>query len=477
MISPGASDSLSRFRALYPEIQRDIFLFAKLLNWEPTWYQADVMRAVMAGKRRIALKSGQGPGKTALVSVIGMWRTVRAHKAMTILTAPSIKQCRDVFLAECQRLLDHADPMLRRVLKVTKTRLVVLKTRDWEIKSATASSSAGISGYHQSNMTIIVEEAQGVSDDIVQTLEGTVTNTDSLTFMVGNPTSAKVPFARCFTVARHLWETFTFNCEDVARDYPHIVSPERNRILGETYGYDSDVYRTRVLGEFPASDPGCVLGIADVEACVNNNAVSYACLNPKLRAFGIDLASFGEDESVIFRRQGNSIMETKVFNQTDPADVVVAAFRLQNACGWRPEDCTFVFDCDGMGAGVRHLFEAKRVRYVAFHSGGNAVDQREFADKLSEAWFTLAKLVRSRSCHLPNDPHLIEELTDRRYDQDPKGRLRVESKKVYRRRTKKKSPDRADALVMAFYAGVMGVDRVTVRAGAQAENAGWRPRH
>lgn len=471
-----STSTTDTFEEVYPRIQADIFYFCELLNWNPTWYQRAVLQDVMDGHSRIALKSGQGPGKTALVAVIGMWRTIRAYKAMTILTAPSIKQCRDVFLAECQRLLDRAHPILRRVIHITKTRGVILNERDWEIKSTTAATSAGISGYHQANMTIIVEEAQGVSEEIIQTLEGTVTNQDSLTLMVGNPTSGKVPFARCFTTARHLWRCHTFNCELVARDYPEIVSPERNRILAETYGKDSDVYRTRVLGEFPGSDPGCVLGVDDVEACTKTNMVQCAVLNPRIRSFGIDLASYGEDESVIFRRQGNAIIEKRVFNKTDPANVVAEAFRMQSVCGWRNEDCVFVFDCDGLGAGVRHLFDTRGSNYVPFHNNGVAIDQREYSDKLTEAWFMLAKLVRARAVYLPNDAELIGELTDRRYDQDPKGRLRVESKKNYCRRTKKKSPDRADALVMAFYSGVLGSERVAVRSGTTGRVGEWLPR-
>jgi phage terminase large subunit len=452
---------LDLWRDAYPLMRDDPFYFFKLLEFEPTSYQAEVAQDVMDGYPRVAVKSGQGPGKTKLTVGLALWRTLRAYKAMTILTAPSIKQCRDVFLAECQRTLDNAHPIIRQFIRVTKSRVIFGGVRDWEIKVTTASKSSNVSGYHQDNLTAIIEEAQGVEAEIFQTFQGTLTNRDSLLLAIGNPFSTDCAFYDCFGKAADDWRRHTFNGEIAARDYPHIVSPERNEILARQFGRDSDVYRVRVLGEFPSNNPRSIIGLGDAEAAERAELLRAAMLGIREKAFGIDLAAYGEDESVIVRRQGNAIVEMETYRQKDPAWVVRQAFKMQNAVGWKTEDCVFCFDVGGMGAGVRHLFDERGCDYIPFSHNGTAIDSREYADKITEAMFELGKLMRARgSVRFPKDGVLVKQLCNRHYDLDPKGRLRAESKKLYVKRTKDNSPDRADAVAMAFYPKIVGSSTV-----------------
>jgi ribosomal protein L35 len=58
----------------------------------------------------------------------------------------------------------------------------------------------------------------------------------------------------------------TFNAEESPE---WIVNPQRNKDLEDLYGRDSDVYRIRVLGEFPHSDPNCVFSSEDLEKCTD----------------------------------------------------------------------------------------------------------------------------------------------------------------------------------------------------------------
>jgi hypothetical protein len=456
---------------MYARIRTDIFYFCQCLNFVPTDYQMEVLKDVQAGVTHIAIRSGQGPGKTAITAVIAMWRSLRGYKAMTVLSSPSVRQCRDQFLAECARHLDKAHPYLKRFVNVTKSRIVFGQTRDWEVKIATATKSANISGYHEKGLTFIFDEAQGISDEIFVTAEGTLSNEDCLFMAIGNPTATKTAFHRCFTAKRGLWKCHVFNAEKVAEQYPHIVDPARNKRLEEQYGRDSDVYRTRVLGEFPNMN---------AKSPFDLNLLEQACKRPKgpsilaapgLKSFGIDLAAFGSDESVIYRRHGMAIVEEKTFRNTDPAQVMRYAIRMQHLACWKNEDCTYVFDVGGMGAGVRHILDEAKVRYIPFNFGGTACDSREYANKATEALFTLARRLKAGTISLPDDDHLIGQLVSRAYDLDARGRLRLENKQAFAQRTGMGSPDRGDALIMAFYSDVMGQGRVT-KVG---ESSGARP--
>jgi hypothetical protein len=452
------------WKDIYTRARGDILYFCELLNFKPMDHQREVLLAIQKGERFVAIRSGQGPGKTTITAVVALWRTFRAFKALTIISAPSVRQCRDQFLAECARLLMQAHPYLQKFIEVTKSRVIVGQERDWEIKVATATRSANISGYHQPNMTFIFDEAQGIPDDIFVTAEGTLSNPDCLFMAIGNPTVLNNAFHRCFTAKRGLWKCFVFNAEKVAEQYPTIVSPARNKRLEEQYGRESDVFRSRVLGEFPNANSRSPIDLPALEAAMVRPALDARSLSP-VKAFGIDLAAYGDDESVIYRREGLAIVEEKFFRSTDPAQVIRHAIRMQHLAGWTNQQCVYVFDIGGMGMGVRHILDEAKVRYIPFNFGGTACDCREYANKATEALFTFARRLKAGNISLPHDDHLAGQLIGRLYDLDPKSRLRLESKQAYSERTKAGSPDRADALVMAFYSDVMGTGRVTKADG------------
>lgn len=463
--------------AIYRDVGEDIFGWCELLRFDPTFYQREVLQDIQDGHIQIATVSGQGPGKTALVTAAATWRTFRAYKAMTVLTSPTQRQCRDVFLAECQRTMDRAHPALQRFIDVTKSKVVFGGVRDWDIKIATATEAANIAGYHENNMTFILEEAQGIPQKIVETIEGTLTNLGCQMIAIGNPNTRNCAFASFFD--DDSWQQHRFNTEE---DAPKLLKAKNpvHRVLGEglvarnerlerKYGRESDVYRVRVQGRFPSQDPNCVISADDLWACTKTDMVSCAMERPNLRAFGTDLAAFGGDECVVYQLQGNAIIAEWQKTILDPAVAVKHSFRMQSDSHWMNPECIHVFDMGGLGAGVRHLYYNRPGgRHHPFVSNGKARDSREYADRLTEAFFFLAELAKTRRIHIPKDAKLIKQLSSRQYELDVKTRLVVESKKVFRKRMVSEgqsgeSPDRADALVMAFYAGVVAKAGRTAR--------------
>lgn len=466
----GRSRWLDEWAAIYRDVADDILAWCDLLRLRPTFYQEKVLRDIQAGHTQVAVVSGQGPGKTKLVTAAATWRTFRAWKAMTVLTAPSLRQCKDVFLAECQRTLDGAHPVLQRFIEVTKSKVNFGGVRDWDIKIATATEAANIAGYHQNNMTFILEEAQGIAQSIVETIEGTLTNLDCQMIAIGNPTTRNCAFAGFFDDEE--WEQHRFDTEIDAPILAESKDPvhrelglglmARNARLLKKYGRDSTPYRVRVKGEFPPADPNCIISAEDLWACTKTNPVEAAMANPKQKSFGTDLAAFGGDESVIYQVQGLAVLNSWIKQEIDPADVVKHSFRMQAQMGWRNRDCVHVFDVGGMGAGVRHLYyQREEGRFHAFSHNGTARDSKEFSDRISEAFFHVADLVRTRRLYIPPDRKLIKQLSSRQYELDTKSKIRVESKKMYRQRMIREgqsgeSPDRSDAFVMAFYASLVG---------------------
>jgi phage terminase large subunit len=454
------------FDPFYREIRSDIFKFAEMgLNFSPTWQQAKAMQIVQnetylpvdRRKKRIAIKSGQGPGKTTIANIIAWWRSFQDVDALTVVTAPSMRQCTDVFMAEGRRLLENADPMLKMVINIMNTRVEIAGRRTWGVWTATASRPENLQGYHQENLTFIEDESSGVPRAISEQIKGTLSNPNSLYMRIGNPNTTDCDFHSCFTTQRDQWHCLTMNAEETARDYPHIVHPSRNRAIELEYGRDSDVYRVRVLGEFPRQDPNSIMALDHVEACTRTNIVGCARILqvlPTSHTISLDFARYGSDESIIVRRSGLAVVEFKRFVKTDPREVVDAAFKMQHDAGWSNKNCHYIADAGGMGQGVMHSFHESGKNIYEFHTQGTPVDSSMYADQMSEAWFNLRTLVREGVCNLPNDARLLQQLSTRQYYTDRKGKLKVETKDEWKKRLGfDESPDRADAVVMAFYHG------------------------
>lgn len=453
---------------MYRPLRADIFKFCEAMNLSPTPQQRQALELVQREthghpnherKQRVAIKSGQGPGKTTVSTVIGLWRAFQAVDALTVVTAPSMRQCRDVWLAEARRVLSKADPFLQRFIEITRTRAIFAERPDWGVWTMTARDEVSAQGYHQEYLTFLIEEASGVGRKFLQQIKGTLSNPKALLFMIGNPNTRDCEFFDSFNTNRDLYHTLTFNAEDTARDRPDIVSPERNRLLAAEYGKDSDVYRIRVLGEFPHSDPNCVISSEDLERCTQTDLYQAAAIRPDgvnlPKQISIDFARYGGDETVIYRRMGNALVEQFVRAHTDPGTAVDVAFRMQQRAGWSDSDVWYVPDASGMGQGALHRFYNAGKRVFEFHNGGRAF-MPDFENLVTEAWFGLAKKIRETPVHIPADNTLIQQLSSRQYFTTKKGKLVLEDKEAYRKRGFP-SPDRADAAVMAMY------DKVVMR--------------
>ena len=83
--------------------RNDVVLFAQDLGIIPHWQQLQMLMAYQSGAKRIACRSGQGPGKTAITSVIGLHFCL-APNAKLIVTGPTMAQCKDAWLAQVKKL-------------------------------------------------------------------------------------------------------------------------------------------------------------------------------------------------------------------------------------------------------------------------------------------------------------------------------------------------------------------------------------
>jgi phage terminase large subunit len=474
-----------QFEPLYERWRGDIRVFAReAMNFDYTWQQEELLDIVQLESwlpvekrlKRIAVRSGQGPGKTSISVIVALWRCLRYEDSLCIVTSPSMRQCKQ-WIDECARLLKDAHPVLQKMCKTYGTKVEINGSKMWGIRTATATRPENLQGIHEKRLTFIADEASGVAPGIIETIKGTLSNPDALFLAIGNPNTASCEFYNFFTSQADMWHRLRFNAEDTARDYPHIVSPSRNKQLEWEYGRDSDQYRIRVLGEFPHEDPNNVMGLRDLTICTKTNLLGCASITDMLpvnAAIGIDYARFGGDESVIAVRHGLAITHFKTFVKTEPISVTDYAFARQRDENWSDEDCWFIPDAGGMGQGVMHSFHEGGKNVLEFHTQARPYDSAMFADLYSEAWWMLRNLVREHIVRIPNDARLLKQLSTRQYYTDRKGKLKVETKDEWRKRMEvSESPDRADAIVYAFYPHI-GLTGELVQSGGNNHTVGTR---
>lgn len=440
------------FIRFYNRVRNDIFSFAKALNFEPTEQQIPLLAAAQALAyyglpTHVACKSGQGPGKTAVSVIIGLWRAFRNVGALTVVTAPTMRQAKEVWLAEARSRIMQGHSEIRKFFEVRATEIEICGVHDWGVKLASASKPENMQGWHNKHLSFIVDEASGVARNIIETIMGTLTNVDKLFLQIGNPNTRDSSFFDAFNRDRSKWHTITLNAEDSP-----IVDKQNLLRLEELYGRESDVYRVRVLGEFPNQDPNTVMNSDDLEACAANNMIDRLKAG-RGKQFGIDLARFGDDASVVYRRSGLAIVENKIIYKAEPDKILASAFEMQRQARWRNEECLYVVDAGGIGQGVMPFLYNSHRRVHEFHFGGSPGDGAVYHDKVSEAFFGMGERVKRRELYIPNDPQLISELSNRQYALTAKGKIKVESKDEYRKRIQDGSPDRADAAIMSFYEG------------------------
>lgn len=181
------------------------------------------------------------------------------------------------------------------------------------------------------------------------------------------------------------------------------------------------------------------------------------------RVLGVDVARFGDDSCVIFKRQGLKAFEPLVYKDVD--NMTFAGLVARAIDDWHPDA---VFVDAGRGEGV--IDRLRQIGYdrctVEVPFGGRPFKENRYVNKRSEMWDECRQWLE-RGGELPYDPALRRELCAPEYSFDANNRIKLESKERVKEKTGS-SPDLADALCLTFaYPAASGGGREYRRARAQ----------
>jgi hypothetical protein len=405
--------------------------------------QREVLESIRDNPRT-AVRSCHGSGKTATAARAALWFMAAYPRSRVVTTAPTFTQVRDLLWPEIHTAVSKAPAGLYPSPDTTRLTMA----RDWFAVGVSTDQPERFQGHHAEHLLLIVDEASGVDESIYEASEGFLTAEGGRVLLIGNPTQTAGQFYRAFHSERAMWNQIHISAYDTPNFTGETVPDEvaRNMVSAAwvdekrtQWGEDSPLFQVRVLGEFPSAADDQIIGLGAVEEAQRREVAPQA---PAVVA--CDVARFGSDETVIVVRKGEHVRIVATY--TGKSLMETAGRIAQEA---RALDSTFriVVDDAGLGGGVTDRLREVGYTVEAFNGGTAAHEPELYPNRRSEAWFTFAEALGG--IDLDPDAQLAADLVAPRYSLDSRGRRVVEAKDITKRRLGR-SPDRADAVLMAF---------------------------
>lgn len=440
--------------------------------------QREILESVRDNPRT-AVHSCHGAGKSNVAATAaGWWIDAHLHgEARVATSAPSTHQVEAILWYEIHRLADdikqHSDGPLPGRLNLTSW-FYRQKEIAFGRKPADQDVLDQFQGVHAAEgVLVILDEAGGIPAELWEAAAKITTSPKDRMLVIGNPDYEGSPFSK--VCSDPTWnvihidglETPNFTREDVPPGAQLISQEFIDRVVHD-YGIDSPQYVGQVRGRFPKDRTDGIIPWPWIDEC--RGPLATEKIGP-LRVpvhIGVDVAGTedGGDETVIWPRFGSRAGDSRNIEdggdvrrmRTEDSEKIVDAVMAMIADIHATE---VKVDWGGMGFGVfgslrRRVRESRSVTWpVEIHDvkfGAGAADPKRFKNVRAELWWTGRELSRAGAWDLSAvADDVIGELVEARwFETRTNSRVQVEEKKEIRRRLGR-SPDNADALLLAYY--------------------------
>lgn len=303
-----------------------------------------------------------------------------------------------------------------------------------------------------------IEEADGVSLETWDTLEATIRKEwvhngekhQAEIWAVYNPNTTNDPITQKF-VSNPKEDWLITKCEPLAEDNPFYPDNllEKYETLMER---DPDEAKHIYLGYPRNKQTNAVWLVSDVLDCSDENRNDEERQEGAIE-IGIDVARFGNDNSVITKRKGLAVLDIQKVHGFNTQEVAGLAWEMAE------RDPAILIKIDiGYNQGVYDLLNEWGANVVPVNFGGKADNSELYANCASEMMFELPL----KSIYIPNEfltQTLLEDLAERQYYYNAKGQKQLEpkdnrsdtTKSCFKNRHGGRSPDEGDSLCLAFY--------------------------
>lgn len=434
---------------------------------DPDWFYEEILgvthyydkqREINAAVRdhpRVAVLGCNGSGKDWNSGRLMLWWLSTHCPAIVVVIGPTHRQVSDIVFREARSAYQGAHLDLGGRFAEGSSR--------WEMKTPirpnpnyavgfATDDSFNILGYHSPATLVIVTEAHSVAQSHIDAI---IRLQPKCILLTGNAFSLSGALFDAFNENLEGWYTIripadeTPNVQAGMEIIPGMITQGwiEERKIG--WGEGSPEYIASVLARHPDSLEDTLVPRSAIMEAVENS------LPPdpdETVIFSCDVARFGDDRTVVYRRQGHQCRKVLDVQGHDTQQIAGELIVLAEA----EEGGTveLIVDETGLGAGVVDRLNEEHIRggdcsVFGFNGGERADDPDRYVNAITEAWLELAKAIKAGIVDLDDNSSLISQLASRKYKIQGDRRLALEKKEDYKKRIRR-SPDDADALAMAY---------------------------
>lgn len=439
-----------------------LYFVQSVFGVNPTEQQRRLLEAVARPGARVTVRSGHGTGKTTALAWLALWHPICFEDSRVPCTAPTGHQLQSVLWAEIAKWHSRMPDWFRRQVTVQADQVKVRGAEYSQFavaRTARKENPEALQGFHAENLMFIIDEASGVPDPIFQAAEGALSTPNARVVMTSNPTQTTGYFYDSHNRDRNLWVPLRFSCLDSP-----LVSPEYMERMATKYGEDHDIYRVRVLGEFPSASFQQLIPRELAEEAtrrhLRKDEYDFAAI-----LFGLDVARYGDCKTVLAERQGLRAAIRRWWGKRDTmtvADQTAGEMVVAN-----PQ--SLLVDV-AMGSGVIDRLRQVGWRNVIEVNFGWGSSNPRFANKRMEMWHGVKDWLEAGGVIPPVD-ELVDDLCGPQYWFTPAGKMILEAKEDMRDRGLP-SPDYGDALALTFAVPTPSI--IPVASGPESIRPGGR---
>lgn len=491
------------------------------------WSGQQAIRNSVRKNRYTAVPSAHDVGKSFSAASLGCeWiDTHELGEAFLVSTAPTSSQVTTILWREIERLhRRHGLPGMISMGRIPEWKIG--KQQVGYGRKPSDYDETGFQGVHETYLLVIIDEADGIPEQLWNAVDALATNLNARVLAIGNPGDPKSHF-RVICGPGSGWNVIHLDglrspnfTETEVRAASNLKNDDGSILTGDLVGFMVDnniefnteavpfqlrqnllsplwvaermprwgvyklddgswttsvLWESKVRGRFSDMATDGVIPMSWVMAAVNrwkewqDSGLPVEKLIGK-RVYGVDVAGEGSDETCVAERVGYVVLYVDRVGWG--TDTMTVANRMRERATLRPGRIVMDFNGIGQGASERLIeqhFEVIKFIGQAKTDMTDGSGEYTFADVRSAAWWSLREMLDpsnpSTQLALPDDEFLIADLTSPKYSIRTGAKIAVEPKKDTRKRLRR-SPDTGDAVVMNLWmSGLHSGEAFTVPYG------------
>jgi hypothetical protein len=241
------------------------------------------------------------------------------------------------------------------------------------------------------------------------------------------------------------------------------------------WGMDHPLSKSKIFGEFPDESENSIISLSDVEMALDREYTPN--INDR-RFIGVDVARFGDDKTIFYEFIGNQTTRIKELFQRSTTEVTGELITFLKERDYFRKSVVYI-DATGVGSGVYDLLVERQaegiidqsVDIVEVHNSFKCEDEEDnkvYLNLRAKLYFALSDELKNDLCLIKNDDN-FDELTAITFKYSSHGKLQIESKEDFKKRTGLKSPDYSDAMTLANAARLNLVTTKRIIGGVTSE--------